>query len=70
MDNPFAQGGISAIIIAALYATYKVVKHVRMKSKCCGSEFEGTIDLSPTDDQRKDALVSEKPQVVVPAPAA
>lgn len=67
MDNPFAQGGISAIIIAALYATYKVVKHVKMKSKCCGTEFEGTLDLSPTEESKKESLVSEKPKVEVAA---
>ena len=67
MDNPFAQGGISAIIIAALYATYKVIKHVKMKSKCCGTEFEGTLDLSPTEDAKKEAMVSEKPKVEVAA---
>lgn len=52
MDDPITQSGITVGFIGVLYALYRVFKHVRLKSKCCGKDMEGSLDLTPVEAPR------------------
>lgn len=48
IQNIAASGGFSAVVILVTAAVYKLMRHFRCYSTCCGRELVGRVDLSPT----------------------
>lgn len=63
MDNNIIQslvsGGISSVIVASLYFTYKICKRSRCSSNCCGyrSEMSVSLDSNGSDSKTKPFIV-------------
>jgi hypothetical protein len=50
-DHILASGGLSAAILAVGAIAYKLLKHCRFYSDCCGHESEARLDLSPSSSE-------------------
>ena len=68
MDQSLAiQAGVSATTLAILAIVYKVylaVNHHRIRSTCCGKDFNASIDIdetTPKSDPQKVEIVVVKP---------
>lgn len=47
VDDVFMPSTVTGVVVMVLYAAYKVLKHVRMRSTCCGMRGALRLDLSP-----------------------
>ena len=61
VGSMIAAGGISGTVIAAIYIAWKMCKHSRCKSACCGHESSLSVDLDKGFETRKEV----KPVIVV-----
>ena len=59
---------VGTLVMLCGYAVYKVFKHVKCRSVCCGNKSEVQIDLEP--DSKKEPLtptpetpVSQRPSI-------
>lgn len=43
-----ASGGLSGILVLTGYITYKLFRHSRCKSNCCGKRMSLDVDLEET----------------------
>jgi len=43
--SSFVSSGITGVIVVVTYILYKVFKHSKCRSKCCGHETELQVDL-------------------------
>lgn len=47
MDN-FTSGGVGAsvvVVLGVLYKIYTAINHRHIRSRCCGKEFDASIDV-------------------------
>jgi membrane protein involved in colicin uptake len=45
--------GVSGLIFSILGIVYSAVNHKHIKSKCCGREYDISIDIESTDDTKE-----------------
>lgn len=45
--------GISGLVFSILGIVYSAVNHKHIKSKCCGKEYDISIDIESTDDTKE-----------------
>lgn len=64
--EPLLSGGISSIIVASFYFTYKICKRSRCKSSCCGfkSELNVSLDGQNSLDSQNSTDGKVKPFIV------
>jgi hypothetical protein len=60
-----AAGGVSGGVIAIIYVVWKLFKHSRCKSACCGHEAAMSIDLEKGFETKKEEVSTPPPVVVV-----
>jgi len=47
---------LSSLVLMIGYVIYKVFKHSRCRSVCCGNKTEVSVDLEPTPDGKKESF--------------
>ena len=47
---------VGTLVMAIIYMIYKVVKHSRCRSLCCGNKTEVQIDLDEIAEQKKEEV--------------
>lgn len=45
-------GGLSGLILTSAYLIYKIIKHARCKSSCCGYNSSIVIDLNSSETEK------------------
>jgi len=45
--------GISGLVFSILGIVYSAVNHKHIKSKCCGKEYDISIDIESTEDTKE-----------------
>ena len=58
-----ASGGVSGGVVAVMYMAWKLFKHSRCKSACCGHEASMSVDLEKGFETKKE--VPTPPPVIV-----
>lgn len=56
MDS-FASGGVGAAIVLSLgiiYKIYNAVNHKHLRSRCCGKEFDASIDVDESTPKKEE----------------
>ena len=58
-----ASGGVSGGVVAVMYMAWKLFKHSRCKSACCGHEASMSVDLEKGFETKKE--ITPPPVIVV-----
>ena len=62
MDAGAALGG-TGLFISIAGVIYSAINHKHIKSRCCGKEYEVSVDIGSTQDAKKTEIVGEaKPE--------
>ena len=60
-----AAGGVSGGVVAVMYMAWKIFKHSRCKSSCCGKDASMSIDLDKGFETRKDVPTQTPTPVLI-----
>jgi hypothetical protein len=67
MDAGAALGG-TGLLISIAGVIYSAINHKHIKSRCCGKEYEVSVDIGPTEEAKKTEIVGQaKPEPKVEA---
>ena len=67
MDAGAALGG-TGLFISIAGVIYSAINHKHIKSRCCGKEYEVSVDIGTTEDAKKTEIVgAAKPEPKVEA---
>jgi len=62
MDAGAALGG-TGLFISIAGVIYSAINHKHIKSRCCGKEYEVSVDIGPTEEAKKTEIVGQaKPE--------
>jgi hypothetical protein len=59
--------GIAGIVSGAIAAIYTYLKHSKCRGHCCGQAVDMTIDLTPTEDDKKEKNEKMFKPIAIPA---
>jgi len=63
MDTGAALGG-TGLFISIAGVIYSAINHKHIKSKCCGKEYDVSIDIGNTEEVAKEATGAAKTEIV------
>jgi hypothetical protein len=76
IQNKMATGaalGGSGLVISIAGVIYSAINHKHIKSKCCGKEYDVSIDIGSTEDAKKTPVAATgdaKTEIVTTSPSA
>ena len=57
MDTGAALGG-AGLVVSIAGVIYSAINHKHIKSKCCGKEYDVSIDIGSTEEAKKEAVAA------------
>ena len=60
MEFSYESGGVGAAIVLTagiLYKVYTAVNHKHLRSRCCGKEFDASIDIDESTPKKAEVSV-------------
>jgi len=63
MDTATAMGA-TGLIISIAGVVYSAINHKHIKSRCCGKEYDMSIDIGSTEEAKKADTGQDKTEIV------
>lgn len=63
VDAGAGMGG-AGLLISIVGVIYSAVNHKKIKSRCCGKEYDMSIDIGSTEEEKKKSTGDDKTEIV------